>query len=266
MPSRGSPSGPLTFLISMPSGLFEPDLVQREDVRDDQEYQRQRQRDHVQREEPVEGHVRDVVVAADPLDERVADPRDRAEQRDDHLRAPVGHVAPGQQVAEERLGHQAQVDQEAEDPQQLARLLVRPVQQRAEHVQIDDDEERRGAGRVQVADQPAPLDVAHDVLDRAERVGGRRLVVHGQEDAGHDLEDQHHERERAEVVPEVEVLGRVVLRRVLLPHLGHREAVVDPLPQRRQSPTAPARGFRAGAHHAFPVSAPMRSRLSLRNR
>ena len=192
MPSSGMPSGPLTFLISTPSGIVRTDLVQRQDVRDDQEHQRERQRDDVQREEPVQRHVGDVVVAADPLDERVADQRDRAEQRHDHLRAPVRHVAPRQQVAEERLGHQHEVDQHAEDPQQLARLLVRAVQQRAEHVQVDDDEERRGAGRVHVADQPAPLDVAHDVLDRAERLGGRRLVVHRQEDAGHDLDDQHH--------------------------------------------------------------------------
>ena len=34
------------------------------------------------------------------------------EQVDDHLRAPVRHLAPGQQVADEGLGHQAQVDQQ----------------------------------------------------------------------------------------------------------------------------------------------------------
>ena len=81
----------------------------------------------------------------------------RREQVDDHLRAPVGHLAPRQQVAEERLAHQRQVDQAAEDPEQLARLAVAAVHQPAEHVQVDDDEEHRRAGRVHVADQPAPL-------------------------------------------------------------------------------------------------------------
>ena len=190
----------------------------------------------MQREEAVERDVGDVEVAADPFRQRVADRRDGAEQRHDHLRAPVGHVAPRQQVAHEGLGHQREVDQHAEDPQQFARLLVRAVQQRAEHVQVDDDEERRGAGGVDVADQPAPLHVAHDVFDGAERVGGRRLVVHGQEDPGQDLDDQHHQRERAEVVPEVEVLRRVVLGHLRFPQGRQREALVDPRGQRRERP------------------------------
>ena len=71
----------------------------------------------------------------------------------------------------------------------------------------------RRAGRVQVADQPAPRHLAHDVLDRGEREGRVGLVVHREEDAGDDLQHQHQQRERAEVVPEVEVLRRVVLGR-----------------------------------------------------
>ena len=42
-----------------------------------------------------------------------------------------------------------------EQPGQFARLAVGTVEQATEHVQINDDEERRGAGRVHVADQPA---------------------------------------------------------------------------------------------------------------
>ena len=153
------------------------------------------------------------------------------EQVDDHLRAPVAHLAPRQQVAHEGLGHQAQEDAAAEQPDQLARLAVAAVDHAAEHVQVDDDEERRRAGGVHVAHQPAPGHVAHDVLDRLERLGGVGLVVHRQEDAGEDLHHQHQQRERAEDVPEVEVLRRVVLRHVLLVELGQREAVVDPVQQ-----------------------------------
>ena len=55
-----------------------------------------------------------------------------------------------------------------------------------------------------------------------EREGQRGvgLVVHRQEDAGDDLDHQHQQRQRAEEVPEVEVLRRVVLRHVLLVELG----------------------------------------------
>ena len=69
----------------------------------------------------------------------------------------------------------------------------------------------RRAGGVHVADEPAPRHVAHDVLDRRERRGRVGLVVHRQEDAGDDLDHQHQQRQRAEEVPEVEVLRRVVL-------------------------------------------------------
>jgi hypothetical protein len=40
--------------------------------------------------------------------------------------------------------------------------------------------------------------------------------VHHQEDAGDDLEHQHQQGQRAEEIPEVEVLGRVVLGEVAL--------------------------------------------------
>ena len=178
-----------------------------------------------------------------------------AEQVDDHLRAPVGHLSPGQQIAEERLGHQAQVDQHAEQPEQLARLAIGAVQQAAEHVQIHDDEEHRRAGGVDVADQPAALHVAHDVLDRLERLVRVGLVVHRQEDAADDLDHQHEQRERAEVVPEVEVLRRVVLGDVLLPERGEREA------RRRSS----CRRAWALLIACAPLSSPISRRVSLRN-
>ena len=79
-----------------------------------------------------------------------------------------------------------------------------------------------------------------------------------------DLDHQHEHRERAEVVPEVEVLRRVVLRRLLLPELGHREAVVDP---RRRARRGGRRrcdgGLVAAAHHAIPrVSADHDARVA----
>ena len=176
MPSSGRPGlRVLGLLLDLDAvGIVRAHLVQRHQVRGDQAEQHQRERDHVEREEAVERDVGDRVVAADPLRQAFADERNGREQVHDHLRAPVRHLAPRQQVAEERLAHQAQVDEAAEDPQELARLAVAAVHEAAEHVQVHDDEEHRRAGRVHVADEPAPLDVAHDVLDGLERLAPRR--------------------------------------------------------------------------------------------
>src|SRR5690606_31369882 len=165
-------------------GVVGTHFVQGQDVQHDQTQQDDRQGDHVQGEEAVQGDAGDQVVTADPLGQISTDHRDGTEQRDDHLRTPVGHLAPGQQVAHEGLGHQRQVDQHAEDPHQLAGLLVGAVEQAAEHVQVHHDEERGSTGGMQVAQDPAVLHVAHDVLDGSEGAFGGRLEAHGQPDAG----------------------------------------------------------------------------------
>ena len=203
-------------------------LVQRHQVHRDEQQQHERHRDDVKREKAVQRHVRNRVVAADPGAQIVTDDRDGREQVDDHLRAPVRHLSPRQQVTEERFGHQREVDEAADDPQQLARFAVAAVKQRPEHVQVHDDEERRCARRVCVADEPAARDVAHDVFDRLERLGRVGLVVHRQENAGDDLHHEHDQRQRAEEVPEVEILRRVVFRHLRFPQCRHRKAVVDP--------------------------------------
>ncbi|ABA47629.1 hypothetical protein BURPS1710b_3675 [Burkholderia pseudomallei 1710b] len=211
--------------------VVRPHFVQRDQVRDDEQQQHERNRDHVEREEAVQRDVGHDVVAANPQRQVRADERNRREQVHDHLRAPERHLAPRQQVAEERLGHQAQEDRAAEDPHEFARLAVRAVQEAAEHVQVDDDEEHRRARRVQVADQPAPRHLAHDVLDRRERERRIGLVVHRQEDARDDLVDEHEQRERPEEIPHVEILRRVILGKMLLPRGSEGKAPVDPAEQ-----------------------------------
>ncbi|MPM29851.1 hypothetical protein SDC9_76392 [bioreactor metagenome] len=96
-------------------------------------------------------------------------------------------------------------------------------------MQIDHHKERRGACGVHVADQPAPGYITHDVFHGSKRLFGIGLVVHHQEDAGDDLDHQHQQCQRAEDVPEVEVLRSVVLRHVNLVGLeGRGEAVFQP--------------------------------------
>ena len=85
------------------------------------------------------------------------------------------------------------------------------------------------------------------------------LVEHREEDAGQDLVDQHDQRERAEVVPEVEVLRRVVLGHVRgTSEREPRQAILDPASAvlRMQANTlCPLRGsFRIHADHGSCVS------------
>ncbi len=205
------------------------DFVQGDDVRYHQADQDQRNRDHVEREEAVQGCIGDHVVAANPQRQIRADERNRTEQVDDNLRAPIRHLAPWQQIAHERFTHQAQENADAEQPHQFTRFAVRAVQQAAHHVQVDHDEEGRSTGRVHVAHQPAPRHIAHDVFDRGKRQGSIRLVMHDQENPGDNLYHQHQQRQRTEGVPEVEVLRCVVLGQVGFPGGCQRKTRINPV-------------------------------------
>ena len=95
-------------------------------------------------------------------------------------------------------------------------------------MQIHHDKERRCAGGMHVAHQPAPRHFAHDVLNRCESKVGVRLVVHDQENPGHNLDHQHQCCKRAKQIEEVEVLRSIVLAPLVIPQLGEREAIIDP--------------------------------------
>ena len=55
-----------------------------------------------------------------------------------------------------------------------------------------------------------------------------RFVVHGQKNTADDLNYKDKQGQRAEVIPEVEVLRRIVLSQMLIPHFRQREASVHP--------------------------------------
>ena len=212
-------------------GVVGAHFVQGQQVQYHQRQQHDGQGHDMQCEEAVQGHPGNQVITADPGHQILAHHRNGTEQGDDHLRPPVGHLAPGQHIADEGFRHQHHENEHAEDPDQLARLLVGAVDQGAEHVQIHDHKERRGASRVHVAQHPAVIDIAHDVLDRGKgllRAGG---VVHGQPDAGQQLIDQHQQGQHTEVIPEIEVLGRVVLAHVGIPGAHDWQPLVHPVTQ-----------------------------------
>ena len=138
--------------------------MQSNQMRHHQTQQHQRQGNHVQGKEAVQGDVRHVEVTAYPRRQIRADHRNRSKQVNDYLRTPKRHLAPRQQIAHERLGHQGQENQRAKHPHQFARAVERAVNQATEHVQIHHDEEHRCACGVHVANDPAARHVTHDVF------------------------------------------------------------------------------------------------------
>jgi hypothetical protein len=152
----------------------------------------------VQGEEAVQGRVAHRVAAPEVADDGLADDRNRREEVRDHGGAPEAHLAPGKHVAHEGGGHHQDEDDHTENVENLTGRLVGAVVEVPEDVDVDGDEEHRRAVGVQVADQPAVVHVAHDVLDGLERHAGVRGVVHRQEHAGHDLGDEHEHQDGAE--------------------------------------------------------------------
>ncbi|MCY1557773.1 hypothetical protein D9M68_946500 [compost metagenome] len=78
-------------------------------------------------------------------------------------------------------------------------------------------------------DHAAAIDVAAYMLDRVEGHRDMRRIVHGQDDAGDDLDTQAHHQDRAESPPVVEVLWRREVHQVLFGEPDDRQAFVEPL-------------------------------------
>ena len=171
-----------------------PDHVQRPDVQHDHAGDDERQQ-VVQRIKTVQRRIADGIAAPQPGHDRIADAGNRREQVGDDGRRPEAHLPPRQHVAHEAGDHHQQEQDDAEDPQHLARILVGAVIHAARDVSIDGDEEERGAVGVQVAQQPPVIDVAHDRFDGIEGEIDVRRVVHRQHDAGDDLRAEHESRE-----------------------------------------------------------------------
>lgn len=94
---------------------------------------------------------------------------------------------------------------------------------------VDGDEEHRCAIGVQVAQQPAVVDVADDQFNRLEGEIDMRGVVHRQDDAGDDLHAEHHRKDRAERPPVVEVTRRRVGNEGRVDQSPNRETPFNPL-------------------------------------
>ena len=105
--------------------------------------------------------------------------------------------------------------QHADDPVQLARVLVRAEQEHARHVEEHQDDEHARAPAVHAAHEPAEREVVRDVLDRLVRAVRVRLVVHREDHAGQRLDDERRQRRRAERVEPADVARNLAEEEVL---------------------------------------------------
>jgi len=135
--------------------------------------------------------------------------------------------------------HQREIDHHADDPQELARLLVRAVESPRKYAGTRD-EESRGAGRMQVTDERPPL-TSRMMYRRCGRLR-RTLAVddpsacrHRQENADHELHDQHDDASEPKKY-RCEVLRRLIVEELALVEPAHgRRASIQP-------PAAPSAG------------------------
>src|SRR5882757_4481080 len=116
-------------------------------------------------------------------------------------------------------------------------------------MQVHDDEERRCTGRMQVANEPTVVDLPHDVFDGVERGQLARLVEHGEENARGELQHEHEQCQRAEEVPDIEILRGVVAGELAGNELIHRHPLVEPA----QEPLPLGLGALHCSHYAAPL-------------
>ena len=184
----------------------------------------------VQGKEPSEGRIAHGKVASQPDDEIRADEGYGAEQVGDYRRPPIGHLSPGKEISHESLRHKAQVDGKPNPPDEFPRAFVRSVVKSPRHMQVNGKEKSRRSDGMQGADEPAVVDVPHDMLDAVEGKPRVRLVVHGKPYAGENLNHQKDAGKGAEIPPVVEVFWRRIAGDVLFDKLRQGETPVDPLP------------------------------------
>ena len=117
---------------------------------------------------------------------------------------------PRQQVAGETEHERDDEQDDADDPLQFARLLVRAPQQNLEHVHHHECDHRRRAPIVEREDELTGGNLLDDVLRRFPRGCGGRRVVERQEDTGRNLHEHREHGRAAESVPVASAAGDVL--------------------------------------------------------
>ena len=123
--------------------------------------------------------------------------------------APVGVRVPAEDLAGEEHAQRAEEQEDAQDPGQLARVLVGPVQEDLGHVGQHHHDHARPGVVVQRPQEPAERLLVVQVEQALVRLVGGRHVDQRQADAGDDLDHEQRHRGAAEDVPPAHRPGRL---------------------------------------------------------
>ena len=166
-------------------------------MRQNKDHERSRQQKHVRRVPTQQRQRAKVDATAHERGHLLAEERSAARDVDGDGRRPVGLLIPRQQVARQRKSQDEEQQDDARHPRDLARLLVRPEEDDAQHVDHGGDHDEARAEEVKSPDEPSERQPVGDVADAVVCELRRRHVVHRQDHAGHELQDEEEEEDAA---------------------------------------------------------------------
>src|SRR6516165_8502680 len=93
---------------------------------------------------------------------------------------------------------------------------------------VNNREKHRCAVHMSIANQPAPVHVAHYSLDRIEGKIGTRCILGGQDNAGDDHDHEHDPGQRTVVPPIAKVPWGRVFVQLVIQELHEWQSIIDP--------------------------------------
>ena len=144
----------------------------------------------MQGEEAAERIAADHGAAQELADDPRPEDRHLPGHRPADRQAPVGVRVPAEDLAGEEHAQGAEEQEDAQDPGQLARVLVGPVQEDLGHVHQHQHDHARPGVVVQRPQEPAQRHVIVESEQAVVRLVGGRHVEQGQADPGEDLDEE----------------------------------------------------------------------------
>jgi len=189
----------------------------------------QGQHDHVESKEPSERDAGHVLPSLQAGHGECAEVGKRGRQVRHDRRGPIGELAPGQQVAAQAERQRDEQHGGAREPGELPRFFIAVHEEDREHVAADRDHDEVASHYMHQPEQPAVGNVYHDVLDALEGMVGLGHIVGEEQNAGDDLDDESHERDKPERMEDIEVRRDQVPRQMCSDELTEPDPELDPV-------------------------------------
>ena len=186
----------------------------------------------MQREESGERRAGDDRAAQHQRDNRRPGDGHAAGDRGADPETPVGVLIEAHDLSGKRHAERRQQQEDADDPGQLARILVGAEQKDLRHVDEDDRDHEVRSPSVQRANEPAERDLMVQRLQAAPRLVGGWHVHHREENAGRELQAEDDQRGAAEDVPPAGRVARHRMFRGVADRRRQLQAVIDPFGNR----------------------------------